>query len=95
MALEFMLSLLILLFQLQIYFLLIILKYMLMYITKGYPQKVKKVTDKVDAPISVDAVATALYPLISELRGRHSQRQMATRFSCSPNLSKCQAFDCH
>ena len=36
--LEFMLSLLILLSRLQIYFLLITFKYMLMYITKGYAE---------------------------------------------------------
>ena len=38
MALEIVLSLLILLFRLQIYFLLITFKYMLMYITKGYAE---------------------------------------------------------
>ena len=38
MALELMLSLLILLSRLQIYFLLITFKYMLMYITKGYTE---------------------------------------------------------
>ena len=38
MALELMLSLLILLARLQIYFLLITFKYMLMYITKGYAE---------------------------------------------------------
>ena len=38
MALELMLSLLILLSRLQIYFLLITFKYMLMYITKGYAE---------------------------------------------------------
>ena len=55
----------------------------------------KKVTDNVDAPKSVNEVAAALCPLISELRGRHSQRQMAPRLPCSPNISKCQVSDCH
>ena len=54
----------------------------------------KKVTDKVDAPILVNAVSTALCPSISELRGRHSQQQMAPRFNRSPNISKCQVSDC-
>ena len=53
----------------------------------------KKVTDKVDAHKSAHAVAAALYPSISELRGRHSQRKMAPRFPRSPDLSKCQASD--
>ena len=38
MALELMLSLFILLSRLEMYFLLITFKYMLMYITKGYPE---------------------------------------------------------
>ena len=45
-----------------------------MYITKGsadFPRP-KKVTDKVDMPKSVDAVAVALCPSIFELQGRHS-----------------------
>ena len=52
-------------------------------------------TDKVDAPKSVNAVATALCPSISELQGRHSQRQMALRFPRSPKISDCQVSDCH
>ena len=55
----------------------------------------KKVTDEVDAPKSVNAVAAALCPSISELRGRHSQHQMAPRLSRSPSISKCQVSDCH
>ena len=55
----------------------------------------KKVTDKVGAPKSVDAFAAALCPSISELRGGHSQRQMAPRLPRSPDLSKYQVFDCH
>ena len=38
--------------------------------------RAKKVTDKDDAPKSVNPVAPALCPWISELRGRHSQHQM-------------------
>ena len=48
-----------------------------------------KVTDKVDAPKLINAVAAALCPSISELQGRHSQRQMAPQLPCSPNLNKC------
>ena len=62
-----------------------------MYITKGYAETFfipKKVTDKVGAPKYVDAVAAALCPSISELLGRHSQRQMAPRLPRSPDLSK-------
>ena len=55
----------------------------------------KKVTEKVDAPKSVDAVAPALCSSISELRDRRSQCQMAPRFPRSPNISKCQVSDCH
>ena len=55
----------------------------------------KKVTDKVDASKLVNAVAAALCPSISELRGRQSQRQMAPRLPRSPNISKCQVSDCH
>ena len=51
-------------------------------------------TDKVDAPESVNAVAAALCPWISELRGRHSQRQMTPRPLRSANISKCQVSDC-
>ena len=69
-----------------------------MYITKGYAETFlerKKATDKVGALKFVDAVAAALYPSRSELRGRHSQRQMAPRLPRSPDLSKCQVSDCH
>ena len=38
--------------------------------------RAKKVTDKDDAPKSVNVIAPALCPWISELRGRHSQHQM-------------------
>ena len=55
----------------------------------------KKVTDKVDAPKSVNAVAAALCPLIPELQGRHSQRQMALLLPRSASVSKCQVSDCH
>ena len=48
--------------------------YAYIYITKGDAVRTKKVTDKVEAPKSVDAVTAALCPSISELRGRHSQR---------------------
>ena len=51
-------------------------------------------TEKVDAPESVNAVADALCPWISELRGRHSQRQMTPRPIHSANISKCQVSDC-
>ena len=53
------------------------------------------VSDKVNAPKSIDAVATALCASISELRCRHSQRQMAPQLPRSPDLSKCQVSDCH
>ena len=55
----------------------------------------KKVTDKVDTPKSINAVPAALCLLISELRGRHSQRHMAPQRPRSPNISKCQVSDCH
>ena len=55
----------------------------------------KKVTATVDAPKSVNAVAAMLHPWISELRGKHGQRQMTPRFFRSPNRSKCQLSDCH
>ena len=67
-------------------------------IAKGYGEKIlrpKKVTDKVDAPKSVNAVAAALCPSISELQGRHSQCQMAPRLPRSPNICNCQVSDCH
>ena len=89
MALELMLSLLILLSCLKIYFLLITFKYMLMYITKGCAETLtpNKMTDKVVAPKSVDAVTAALGSSISELRGRHSQCQMVPRLPRSPDLT--------
>ena len=55
-------------------------------------------TDKVDAPKSVDAVVAALFPSMFELIediGRHSQRQMAAWLPHSPNLSTYQVSDCH
>ena len=52
-------------------------------------------TEKVDAPKSVDVVAAALCPSISELRGRHSQCQMIPQLPCLPDLIKCQVSDCH
>ena len=55
----------------------------------------KKVTEKVDTPKSVDAVTAALCPLISKLRGRWNQCQIAPRLSRSPNISKCQVSDSH
>ena len=55
----------------------------------------KKVTNKVDAPKLVNVVAAALCPSISELWGRYSQRQMVSRLPRSPNISKCQVYDCH
>ena len=55
----------------------------------------KKVSDKVDEPKSVNAVAAALCPSISKLQGRYRQRQMAPRHLRSPNISKCQVSDCH
>ena len=48
--------------------------------------KPKKVTNKVDTPKSVDVVAAALCSSISELRDRHSQRQMAPQLPRSPDL---------
>ena len=63
------------------------IKSMPMCTTKGYAETPKKVTEEVDAPKSVDAVAAALCPSISELRGRHSQCQMAPRLPRSPNIS--------
>ena len=57
--------------------------------------RAKKVTDKDDAPKSVNPVAPALCPWISELRGRHSQHQMVPTLPFSPNISKCQVSDCH
>ena len=41
----------------------------------------KELTHKVNAPKSVDAVAAALCPSISELRGRQSQCQIAPRLT--------------
>ena len=55
----------------------------------------KKVTDKVDAPKSVNAVAAAVCASISELRGIHNKCQMAPRLPRSPNISKCLVSDCH
>ena len=55
----------------------------------------KKLTDTVGEPKSVNTVATVLCLLISELRGRHSERQMASGLSHSPNISKCQVSYCH
>ena len=52
-------------------------------------------TDKIDAPKSVDSVAPALCHSIPELRGRHSQRQMAPWLPRSPHLRKCQVSGCH
>ena len=57
--------------------------------------RAKKVTDKDDAPKSVNVIAPALCPWISELRGRHSQHQMVPSPPHSPNISKCQVSDCH
>ena len=65
-----------------------------MYITRGYAETFK-LTDKVRATKYVDVVAAVLCLSISELRGRHSQRQIAPRLPRSPDLSKCQVSDCH
>ena len=63
-----------------------------MFVKENPDRKKKK---KVGAPKSVNAVAAVLCPLITELQGRHSQRQMAPQLSHSPNISKCQVSDCH
>ena len=55
----------------------------------------KKVTEKVDAPKSVDEVVAALSPSISELQCKYSQHQMVTWLPRSPDLNKCQVSDCH
>ena len=47
------------------------------------------------APKSVDGAAATLCPSISELRVRHSQRQMAPQLPRSPDLSKSQVSGCH
>ena len=92
-ALELMLAgLLILMLRSQIYFLLIIEMYAYVHY-KGLQWnflRLKKVTDKVGAPKSVNTVAAALCPSMSELRGRHSQHQMVPRLPHSPNISRCQ-----
>ena len=40
-------------------------------------------------------LSAALYSLIYELQGRHSQYQVAPQLPCSPDLRKCQISDCH
>ena len=68
-----------------------------MYITKGYAETFLDLRKRLtkSARLNVNAVAAALYPSISELRGRHSQCQIAPRLPRSPDLIKCQVSDCH
>ena len=86
MALEPMLSLLILLSCLQIYFPLITFKYMLIYITKGYAETfldLRKWLAK-STHLNQSMRLPLRRALRSELQGRHSQRQMTPRLPVHP-----------